>query len=166
MLLAPFNSSTNVFTKKKKRFSAVALCLSSSLNLPQASFPHQDQTAFAFLSAGSGNNPQALLLHLPLQAAQYPVNPTACVFSFPRLPNLICQNANLRFCCHFFSVYNQFNPFVWVGFCFGLVFLSCFHQIFFSFYLISVSDCTNVTKITSIFKITKISLLTTVLSPV
>lgn len=38
---------------------------------------------------------------LPLQAAQCPVNPTACVSAFPRLPNLICQNANLRFCCHF-----------------------------------------------------------------
>lgn len=54
MLIAPFNSSIDVFMKKI-RFSAVAFCLSSSLNLPQASFPHQDQTTFAFLSADSGN---------------------------------------------------------------------------------------------------------------
>jgi len=54
MLLAPLNSGISVFLKKV-RFSAVAFCLSSSLSLPQASFPHQDQTAFAFLSADSEN---------------------------------------------------------------------------------------------------------------
>lgn len=107
MLLAPLNSGISVFLKKV-RFSAVAFCLSSSLSLPQASFPHQDQTAFAFLSADSENREkkQALSVHLPLQAAQCQVNPKACIFSFYRLHSLLFDTMNSRFCCHFTCVFS------------------------------------------------------------
>lgn len=107
MLLAPLNSGISVFLKKV-RFSAVAFCLSSSLSLPQASFPHQDQTAFAFLSADSENREkkQALSVHLPLQAAQCQVNPKACIFSFYRLHSLLFDTMNFRFCCHFTCVFS------------------------------------------------------------
>lgn len=160
MLLAPLNSGISVFLKKV-RFSAVAFCLSSSLSLPQASFPHQDQTAFAFLSADSENREKK---NKPCQCIslcrQHNVKLTPKHAFFPSIGYTVCYLT--QWIPGFVVILHVYS--VW-SFC--MIFL-CFHQFpfLFSLYLISVSDCTHVTKIASVSKITKISLPTTVLSPV
>lgn len=149
----------SVFLREKTNASlqllSVSPLLCTFLKLP---FLTKTRPPLPFSQLIQERKAQTLLVHLPSQAAQCQVNPTTCIFSFPRLPNLLFARMQASdFVVVFVYIFRL------ILLCGFLLFSSIF---LFSLYLVSVSDCSYVTKITSLSKITKISLLTTVLSPV
>lgn len=90
MLLLPFNSSINVFMKKyaSLQLLSVSPLLWAFLKLPFLTKTRPDHL-FLSLSWFRKENNQTVLMHPPLQAAQCQVNPTAYIFSFCRLPNVL-----------------------------------------------------------------------------
>lgn len=106
--------------------------LSLLLSEPSSSFfssPRPDHLCLS-LSWFRKEKTQTLLMQHPLQAAQRPVNPTACILSFHRLPNLLLAGKRTSdFVVMFMFIFSLIILYV---------FFPRFHHFFFSLSIWSV----------------------------